>query len=82
MEFSKLELLIERFSTEDMSLSELQSRLQTMILPDENNTKLKQLINESDNKFEELLFTAHQVNHKKYAIEIMGELLNKIRNIE
>ena len=82
MIFSQFEELYKRFIEQEMSVDELKSRLQTLIVPDNHSKQIQALLISTDNKLEELLFSRLECNHKKYALEILDELRGCIKRIE
>lgn len=73
-EFQKLKELSEMFIQPKYDLEEFQSRLETVMFPDEIEGMKHEILNE----LEEIRFTKLKSNHYRYGVKVAKKILNAI----
>jgi hypothetical protein len=80
VKFLPFQKLFDRFVNENITINELQSRLETMLIPD-SNAELAKIRESVINELEEILFCVPKSYQKQQAINVLEEMLNKTKEL-
>lgn len=81
MKINTLEILYEKFINGNMTVEELQSRIETMLLPD-GLWNLEKLIRITANELEEIIYCYPLLQQKPQAIIVLDNLRNNIASMD
>lgn len=73
--------ICDDFKERKFDLEEFQSRLQTLSVEDEIKQYLKDILNDADNRLEEIRFCSLESNFYQYGVEVADSLLEKIKTL-
>lgn len=74
-----MELICKRYINKEFGIEEFQSRLETLVISDDQKVKLETARFDSVNRLEEIRFCSLEENFYKYGLEVATSLIEMIR---
>jgi hypothetical protein len=78
--YQHFEVLVKRFKNKEFGIEELQSRLNTALLPDQSTPDFSTRLRDLDNELERVLYTQLESEHFKLATKALDDFLVFLRN--